>query len=233
MRHMSSATDSPAPHCAQDHPPPLAINLDIGCDAQPNLSECVRAAQAAWKRLSSGHTRDDWVLVGKALQMLRVEAMRSAHTNKPEGRRYNQEYSDLLRANGFDGIDKATRSRLFAVFDNIAEIDKWLATVPVNKRLHLNHPDAIWRGWQKSTFVAKPGDTPPKPSPNARLKASIIELEEANMRLAREAPFTSHDKPRDQAAVVWRLLHCSPSAAQALCRELSRLAREASKEAGA
>jgi hypothetical protein len=51
--------------------------------------------------------------------------------------------------------------------------------------------------------------------------------------LAREAPFTAHDKPRDQAAVIWRLLHCSPAAARALSRELSKLARSAESEAGA
>ena len=86
--------------------PSLTIEVtrpDIGGAAPPMFSECILAAQEAWRRLSSGHTRQDWFLVGKALQLLRVEAMRTAHTNKPEGRRYNGEYSDLLRANGFAG----------------------------------------------------------------------------------------------------------------------------------
>ena len=54
---------------------------DKGCSEQPKLSECIRAAQEAWHRLSSGHTRQDWLLVGKACQLLRVEAMRTAHTD--------------------------------------------------------------------------------------------------------------------------------------------------------
>jgi hypothetical protein len=200
------------------------------------LDECIRAAQEAWKRLSSGHTRRDWMLVGKALQLLRIEAMHTAHCNKPEGRRYNQEYSDLLKANGFDGVDKATRSRLFAILDNSAEIEKWLATVPANKRLQLNHPNSIWRAYQKTIFK-KPDDAKPKRSLVTKLNESVVRLEEENTRLKREvelgAPFTPNDKPGDQAAVVWRMIHCSPMAARALCRALNKLARAAEAEADA
>ena len=108
---------------------------NMSCPGQPMLRECIRAGQEAWQRLSSGQTRQDWLLVGKACQLLRIEAMRTAHTNRPEGRRYSQEFSDLLKANGFDAIDKSTRSRLFCILDNIADVEKWLATVPANKRL--------------------------------------------------------------------------------------------------
>lgn len=218
-------------HSAQDHPPLLAIiDLNMGCPGQPMLHECILAGQEAWRRLSSGHTRQDWLLVGKALQLLRVEAMLTAHVNKPEGRRYSQEYSDLLRANGFDAVDKSTRSRLLSVLENIAEIEKWLATVPANKQLELNHPHTIWRAYQR-IVAKKPGDTTAKkPSHVEKLKQAIVDLEEHATRLASEAPFTPRDKPRDQAAVVWRLLQCSPSAARALCRELYKLARVAEAE---
>lgn len=140
------------------------------------LSECIRAGQEAWRRLSSGHTRQDWLLVGKACQLLRVEAMRTAHTNKPEGRRYSQEFSALLKVNGFDAIDKSTRSRLFFILDNLAEIEKWLAIVPANKRLELNHPHTIWRAYQRAV-VKKPDDAAPKkPSHVEQLKASLLAL---------------------------------------------------------
>jgi hypothetical protein len=125
-------------------------------------------------------------------------------------------------------IDKGTRSRLIECVSNRKEIEAWLATLTIGQRQKLNHPEAVLRRWRKATRVEKPGDAPPKQHSHVeKLKASIIALEEQNTRLAREAPFTPHDKPRDQAAVVWRLLHCSPLAALAVARELSKLARAA------
>ena len=219
-------TPKPVAHCAQDHPLPLAItDLNMGCPGQPMLSECIRAGQEAWHRLSSGHTRQDWLLVGKALQLLRVEAMLTAHVNKPEGRRYSQEFSDLLRANGFDAIDKSTRSRLLSVLDNITGIGKWLATVPANKQLELNHPHTIWRAYQK-TVVKKPADAAAKVSPFEELKASLIASQEENARLKHEAEsdgFTRQDTARDIAGYIFRRI--SPSKAREVARELNRLAK--------
>jgi hypothetical protein len=197
------------------------------------LNECLRAGQEAWKRLLSCHTRHDWMLVGKALQLLRVEAMHSAHTNKPEGRRYNQEFSDLLKANGFAGIDKATRSRLFAILNNIAEIERWLATVPTNKKLRLNHPNTIWRAYQKTAVKKSEDDTKKKPSHVERLTASLIESEEERAKLKREVergrPFTRQDTAHDIAGVVFRMI--SPSKAREVARELNRLVRSAATSA--
>ena len=225
-------TPKPFAHCAQDHPPPLAIiDLNMGCPGQPMLHECILAGQEAWHRLSSGHTRQDWLLVGKALQLLRVEAMLTAHVNKPEGRRYSQEFSDLLKANGFDAIDKSTRSRLLSVLDNIAKIEKWLATVPANKQLELNHPHTIWRAYQRAV-VKKPDDAAAKkPSHVEKLKTSLIESQEENAKLKREvergSSFTRGDTARDIAGVVFRMI--SPSKAREVARELNRLARQAAE----
>ena len=163
--------------------------------------------------------------------MLRSEAMSTAHVNRPEGRRYNQEYSELLKANGFDGVDKAVRSRLFFILDNIAGIEKWLATVPTNKRLKLNHPDTIWRAYQR-TVVKKPDDVAPKkPSHVEQLKTSLIESQEENAKLKREAerntPFTRADTARNIAGVVFRMI--SPAKAHEVARELNRLVRAARK----
>jgi hypothetical protein len=205
---------------------PKTERPDLGCPGQPKSNECIRAAQEAWKRLSSGHTLLDWMLVGKACQLLRAEAMCTAHVNRPEGRRYNQEFSDLLKANGFDGIDKATRSRLFAILDNITEVERWLAIVPASKRLHLNHPNTIWRAYQR-TIVKKPEDGK-QPSHAEKLKTCLIESQEENARLKSEvergSPFTRQDTARDIAGVVFRMI--SPSKAREVARELTRLARQ-------
>ena len=102
----------------------------------------------------------------------RAEAMHTAHVDKPEGRRYNQEISYLLKANGLDDIGKADRSKLLFILDNIVEVERWLATVPANKQLKLNHPHTIWRAYKAS--VKKPDSTTPKRlSPTEKLKQGI------------------------------------------------------------
>jgi len=202
-----------------------------GCPGQP-INECIWAGQEAWHRLSTGHTRKDWLLVGKACQWLRAEAMATAHVNKAEGGRYNREFSDLLKANGFDAIDKSTRSRLLCILDNIDNIEKWLASVPTNKRLTLNHPHTIWRAYQR-TVVKKPDDGKEKrPSHVEQLKASLIESQEEAAKFKREAerciPFSRGDRARDIAGVVFRTV--SPSKAREVARELNRLVRVAEAE---
>ena len=207
--------------------PVTVTHPDLGCPGQPKSHGCIWDAQEAWRRLSSGHTRQDWLLVGKACQLLRAEAMHTAHVNKPEGRRYNQEYSGLLKAYGFAGIDKAVRSKLFFILDNITEIEKWLATIPANKRVELNHPQSIWRAYQR-TIVKKPDDGK-KPSHVEQLRASLIESQEENARLKHEIKcgdlFTRQDTARSIAAVIFRTV--SPSKARAVASELNRLARTA------
>ena len=95
-----------------DQPKSNAGNL--GCPDQPKSdNELIRLGQEAWTRLTSCQSWNDWLLVGEALLVGRTECMRVAHTNKPEGRRYNEEFSSWLKATKFDGIDKSTRSRLF------------------------------------------------------------------------------------------------------------------------
>ena len=78
-----------------------AIQLGLGCSEQPRAeSECIRAAQEAWRRLlsSPGPTRQDWLLVGKACQLLRAEAMHTAHVQ--QARRPPLQPRDFLLAEG-------------------------------------------------------------------------------------------------------------------------------------
>jgi hypothetical protein len=155
---------------------------DLSCAAQPkSADQCIRAGQEAWKRLSSGESWNDWLLVGEALLIGRTDAMQTAHTNVPAGRRYNEDYSSWLKATKFDGIDKAVRSRLFECLKHRDAIERWRATLTTSQRLKLNHPQAVLRRWQKT--LIKPTDTPIKPSPHARLTAALIASQEEVARL--------------------------------------------------
>jgi hypothetical protein len=78
--------------------PESLIEIDLGCPGQPRSSDdqVVLAGIAAWSRLKQCKTWRDWLVVGEALLVGRTEAMRSAHTNVPEGSRYNREFGDWL-----------------------------------------------------------------------------------------------------------------------------------------
>jgi len=222
----------------QDEPQPLNTRVgsdQLGLTVKPISTEhCVRIGQEAWSRLTRCQLWADWLLVGEALDVGRMEAMRSAHVNRPKGRRYNQDFGDWLKANHFDSIHKTTRSQLFKCLEHRKEIETWRAILTIDQRQKLNHPVAVLRRWQK-TVAKTSDDTEPKRSPIAKLKGSIFTLEEENTRLKREvelgAPFTPNDKPTDQAAVVFRILHRSPAAARALSRALNKLARAAQADA--
>jgi hypothetical protein len=218
---------APNPHIAQDQP-----HDDLGCAVQPNLDDQVRIGREAWLRLTNNPTFTDWLLVGDALLAGRTEAMRTAHTNSPQGSRYNREYSSWLKANKFDGIDKSTRSRLLECLKHRPKIEAWLATLTTGEHLKLNHPAVILRRWQR-TIVKKPDATAPKVSPVAKLKQSVIALEEENTRMKREIErgggdlWTPQDTPKDIARVIFQKI--SRSKARDVARELNRLAREIEK----
>ena len=215
----------------QDRPTPPNTEIEsdaLGCPGQPkSVAQVIRAGQEAWKRLSSGLTWSDWVAVGEALSIGQVESMRAAHTNEPAGRRFNAEHSRWLKANGFDRIDKAARSRLLTCLENRPAIEAWIATLPINRRLTLNHPNAVWRGWQRTQV--RPEDTPPKASHIEKLKASIVDLEEDNARMRREIKsgggdlWRPEDKPRD-IAKVWHSMFPA-SKMDAIIREYRKLVK--------
>jgi hypothetical protein len=190
----------------------------------------VRIGQEAWSRLTSCQIWGDWLLVGEALAAGRTEAMRTAHTNKPFGRRFNQEFGDWLRSSKFDSVHKTTRSQLLKCLEHRAQIESWRATLTINERVSLNHPVAVLRRWRK-TQAKKPDGTEPKLSAMAKLKEANIELQEQVHRLQRyskdRAPFTPQDRAKDIAGYIWRTIQRTPKLARSIARDLSQLAKEA------
>ena len=223
-------TDTEVLSKRQDQPAIDTENGNLECTVHPkSVEDRIRVGREAWERLSSGQAWNDWLLVGEALLAGRMEAMRAAHTNKPEGRRYNEEFSHWLKITRFDAVEATTRKRLLKCLEHRNEIQAWRATLTTNKLHVLNHPGVVLRRWQK-TIVKKPDDdASKKPSHTEKLKASIIALEEDNTRMKREVerggPFTRQDTARDIAAVVFRTI--SPSKARDVARELNRLVRAA------
>jgi hypothetical protein len=152
--------------------------------AEPPVPVVVRQGQEAWQRLSRHSTWEDWKQVGAALVVGRAEAMRDGHVNKPKGRSYNAAISAFLKKFGFNGLDKADRSRLLDVMDHQSEVEGWLSKLESKERQRLNHPASVCRPWKASLVVPDP-NAPPKVSPVQKLKDSLIDLQEENYRMKR------------------------------------------------
>ena len=161
----------------------------------------VRAGQEAWCRLRSNATWDDWKQVGKAHLIGRHKAMIEAGVNQPIGRRYNEAFGTWQREFGFENLDKGDRARLFEVMGHLAEIDAWLATLTTSERLRLNHPDAVLRKWKAKTAIPDLNATP-NPSPQAKLKAANIELQEELHRLKRHGDSSAFTKDDNTKAIA-------------------------------
>jgi hypothetical protein len=170
-----------------------------------NLDPIIVRGREAWSRLRKGQVWDDWLVVGEALHLGRHLAMLEAHTNEPSGSRYNAVYGEWLQINGFNEIDKGVRSRLFDCLQRRSEIEAWRSTLPLSKRLHVNHPNTIWRNWQKATVAGKAtANSTAQLSPIAKLKQEVMRLEDENLQLRRAGDdlFSSRDSAADIARLI-------------------------------
>jgi len=193
-----------------------------------NPDPIILRGQEAWARLRQELAWEDWLAVGEALRLGRHLAMLEARTNEPSGKRYQAIYGDWLRQNGFDEIDKGDRSRLFDCLENLSAIHGWRQTLPLNQRVRLNHPNSIWRNWQKSKTTV---DT--RPSPTAKYKDEIVRLEDENSRLRRAGDelFLPQDTATDIARLLAdRLLRLTPSKARQILELLPELYAKRSAE---
>jgi len=180
---------------------------------QVNPDPVVRG-QEAWSRLKKSLA--DWFAVAEALQHGQHLAMLESHSNEPKGSRFQAVMGEWLRTTGFDEIDKGVRSRLLDLFKHWIEIEAWHKTLPSNKRQQLNHPNSVWRAWQKST-IAGNKTVAPRPSPAAKYKDEIARLENENRALRRAGDdlFTATDAAVDIARLLAdRLVRLTPTKAK-------------------
>jgi hypothetical protein len=113
-------------------------------------ADVYREGREALDRISTARDWSDWQKVGAALAAGRTEAMRSANTNRPKGKKYNQDFGDVLKREHLDSIDSATRYQLLQIAENLPAIEEWREKLDPDRRLKLNHPSTIWRNWQRT-----------------------------------------------------------------------------------
>lgn len=138
-----------------------------------------RAGTAAWTRIKKATTRlwSDWMTVGEALTEGRTFCMQKTGTNRPEGKAYNQLFSEYLVHYKLEDIDKSARAKLLKVMEHRSEIEAFRAIMTQAERMEINHPTVMLRKWQAATMVRKPKATEPDATPE--LEAHIEELEAA------------------------------------------------------
>jgi hypothetical protein len=145
--------------------------------------EVVRRGQEAMER--KRRSWDDWLDIAEALLVGRTEVMAAVHTNTPMGKRYANAMTEWLFARGFLVIDPCTRNHLLECLKHRAEIEKWRATLTEGERFKFNHPTTVLRKWKARTVPPDP-NKPKSPSPVAKLKEAIVQLEEDNRRMRKE-----------------------------------------------
>jgi hypothetical protein len=173
--------------------------------------------QEAWHRLGRDHSWENWRHVGAALLIGRSGAMHNAGVNRPVGRRYNVLFAAWLKQFGFENLDKADRSRLFAAMDHLEEIDAWRASLTPTERLRLNHPSAVFRNWKSAHAIAPNQNS--RLSPIKKFREENTALKQEILRLRRECErfggdlWDPADRPEDIATVMVAKLSKNKAAA--------------------
>src|SRR5262245_6909018 len=108
-----------------------------------DLERIGRAGQAAWARVKKSKDWASWLVVGESLLTGRIMAMERAKTNRPEGRAYNELFSQWLNRYRLSDIDKVTRSQLLIVMENRIEVEEYRNSLPLSERMRLNHPSVM------------------------------------------------------------------------------------------
>jgi hypothetical protein len=159
-------------------------------NANPEYLRIERGREAL-SRLAKHQTWEDWLAVGVAIDIGRQHAMRVSGKNTPEGKGYNQAFSNWLKDEGFDRLDKGDRKRLMDCIDHQAELEEWRRILTLSQRLRLNHPSTVWRRWQQSV-------PEPKPRQSKQVKAHVAEVERSRAHRAElEAPRNGEPADRD------------------------------------
>ena len=112
--------------------------------------DAVAAGVAAWGRLRRCSSWEDRRAVAVALRISRDHALQQAGTDKPFGRKYTRTFAAWLTNNQLDGVNKTVRGTAIKIADNLPAIETWRDKLPEAAQLRLNHPDAIWRHFQKT-----------------------------------------------------------------------------------
>jgi hypothetical protein len=82
-------------------------------------------AREAWTRLRNRERASwsDWLAVGRAIAIGRIEALRAAKTNKAVGSTYNKAMRSWLHENGLAGVTAQERHAVLNILEHLPAIE--------------------------------------------------------------------------------------------------------------
>jgi hypothetical protein len=182
LRRIKPSTPTSSRRATKDALGAQSIKMRNDADHQ-----ALRKAGVVWQRHQTEEKQrwPDWIeILSPALVKVQDEAMDIASTDKPQGKRYAQAVSGLLKTYQLDEIDGTTRSHAIRIVQNLEAVTDWRAKQEEPQRL--NHPTTVWRSFALSEewrgIQAERGIKPkerrssPKPT-KKQLEALQAELE--------------------------------------------------------
>jgi hypothetical protein len=113
-------------------------------------SEIILEGEVALQRiLSAKDCYPDWRAIGLAVLAGRRICMREAGVERPHGIKYSRRFNEWLSKHHFDEITQTTRKCSCLIAENVVQVDGWLNQLPETRRRTLNHPQVIWREFQR------------------------------------------------------------------------------------
>ena len=189
---------------------------------------------ACLSRLHGDVTWEDWMGVGAALKLITEETLVETDAIKwdPDNKRMVKEFSQRWEeyesgaGRNHKPLTPTERWALREVMSN-PEISAWRSTLTGPEKRRLNHPNAVLNRFraQRKTKASPAEDC--KPSPQAKLKAANIELQEELHRMKKHGDgnvFTKNDTPKTIASVVIHTfdgLNNKTAKVEAVARELN------------
>jgi hypothetical protein len=159
----------------------VACVPDIWSGLTDEQREKLELGNEAMRVLKRGETIERWYQIGVGCQELQQAALTYARTNETSGRVYRGAWASLAdHVPDLRNIEKAARSHAIWMVTNWEVVSPWLATLPVNQRLDLNHPRSVHR---KYDFTHRP---PPPPSDEPKEPTTRIKLQDQITKLTEE-----------------------------------------------
>jgi hypothetical protein len=199
--------------------------------------EVLEHDRAVIERLGAGVHLDEWLSLYEGLAILRRMAMHFAHTNRPEGKAYQQELARLYKDAGIDTKDKTIMHALAAVVwigdsvEHMTLLREMREAMTPGERSRLNSPISARQRITKQLLQARETQDKTQTSPFAQLKQDLAakdrEIAELKQRIAKFDGGSQVDFARDSAddiaAVVARL---SKHKANAIYAAIGKLLKE-------
>src|SRR5215467_471479 len=166
---------------------PRNISEDKMISMDTHTADVVRAGQAAWGRVRSQESWQDWLAIGHAIEAGRIAMMNYLRTNNPNGRVWSEKFGAWLKETGFDAIAKPVRSNLSSCLAELPQIEEWRRHIGLGEAMKYTHPSTVWRKYKAATKIEQDkGEKAEEKRAKSNLEASIERLEAASDRLERE-----------------------------------------------